>query len=49
VLEVFRMNANGMRYVQRPRETKSYAQKVLDVFLPVGYPQSVSEDYIQYV
>jgi hypothetical protein len=36
-------------YLQKPRETKNYAQKVLDVFLPAGFPQSVSEDYIQYV
>jgi hypothetical protein len=49
VLEVLGMDANGMWYLQRPRETKSHAQKVLDVFLPAGYPQSVSEDYIQYV
>ncbi|KAF1928655.1 DUF647-domain-containing protein [Didymella exigua CBS 183.55] len=31
-----------------PRETKSYAQQLLDVFLPAGYPHSVTEDYIQY-
>jgi hypothetical protein len=34
---------------QLPRETKSYAQQLLDVFLPAGYPHSVTEDYIQYV
>lgn len=28
---------------------KSYAQQLLDVFLPAGYPQSVTDDYIQYV
>ncbi|KAF2269277.1 DUF647-domain-containing protein [Lojkania enalia] len=31
-----------------PAQTKSYAQQLLDVFLPAGYPQSVTEDYIQY-
>ncbi|KAF9693860.1 hypothetical protein EKO04_008308 [Ascochyta lentis] len=31
-----------------PKETKSYSQQILDVFLPAGYPQSVTEDYIQY-
>ncbi|KAF1849955.1 DUF647-domain-containing protein [Cucurbitaria berberidis CBS 394.84] len=34
--------------VIRPKETKSYVQQVLDVFLPAGFPQSVTEDYIQY-
>ncbi|KAH7359993.1 vitamin B6 photo-protection and homoeostasis-domain-containing protein [Pyrenochaeta sp. MPI-SDFR-AT-0127] len=34
--------------VIRPKDSKSYAQHVLDVFLPAGYPQSVTEDYIQY-
>lgn len=32
-----------------PEHTKSYAQQVLDVFLPAGYPGSVTEDYIKYV
>ncbi|KAF2280621.1 DUF647-domain-containing protein, partial [Westerdykella ornata] len=27
---------------------KTYAQRILDVFLPAGYPHSVTEDYIQY-
>ncbi|KAF3007931.1 hypothetical protein E8E13_011218 [Curvularia kusanoi] len=31
-----------------PQKTKNYAQKLLDVFLPTGYPHSVTEDYIQY-
>jgi hypothetical protein len=43
------MSVNEFGYLQKPRETKKYAQMVLDVFLPAGYPQSVSEDYIQCV
>ncbi|KAF2117712.1 vitamin B6 photo-protection and homoeostasis-domain-containing protein [Lophiotrema nucula] len=31
-----------------PKETKSYSQQLLDVFLPAGYPSSVTEDYIHY-
>ncbi|KAF2178085.1 DUF647-domain-containing protein [Zopfia rhizophila CBS 207.26] len=31
-----------------PETTKGYWQQLLDVFLPAGYPQSVTEDYIQY-
>lgn len=34
---------------QLPHRTKSYAQQLLDVFLPAGYPHSVTEDYTQYV
>ncbi|KAH3970001.1 hypothetical protein HBI56_119570 [Parastagonospora nodorum] len=34
--------------VVKPAERKSYVQQVFDVFLPAGYPQSVSGDYIQY-
>ncbi|ORX98524.1 vitamin B6 photo-protection and homoeostasis-domain-containing protein, partial [Clohesyomyces aquaticus] len=30
------------------KETKSYMQQLFDVFLPAGYPQSVTEDYIQF-
>ncbi|KAL5434081.1 hypothetical protein PMIN06_001660 [Paraphaeosphaeria minitans] len=33
----------------RPRESKSYAQRLFEVFLPAGYPHTVTEDYIQYV
>ncbi|KAL5380295.1 hypothetical protein DPSP01_007870 [Paraphaeosphaeria sporulosa] len=32
----------------RPRESKTYAQQLLEVFLPAGYPHTVTEDYIQY-
>ncbi|KAF2441804.1 DUF647-domain-containing protein [Karstenula rhodostoma CBS 690.94] len=32
----------------RSRESKSYAQQLLEVFLPAGYPHTVTEDYIQY-
>lgn len=31
-----------------PERTKSYWQQLLDVFLPAGYPQSVTEDYLEY-
>ncbi|KAF2872431.1 vitamin B6 photo-protection and homoeostasis-domain-containing protein, partial [Massariosphaeria phaeospora] len=31
-----------------PPESRSFAQRVLDVFLPVGFPHSVTEDYMQY-
>lgn len=31
------------------KETKSYVQQILDVFLPAGYPHSVTDDYIQCV
>ncbi|KAF2471508.1 DUF647-domain-containing protein, partial [Lindgomyces ingoldianus] len=31
-----------------PKGMKSFGQQLLDVFLPAGYPQSVTEDYIQY-
>lgn len=37
-----------LTHFQHPRVTKSPAQRVLDVFLPAGYPHSVTEDYIQY-
>jgi hypothetical protein len=30
-----------------PKQTKSYLQQTLDIFLPAGYPLSVTEDYIQ--
>ncbi|KAJ4988177.1 RUS1 family protein-like protein 1 [Stagonosporopsis vannaccii] len=29
-----------------PEESKTYAQQLLDVFLPAGYPHSVTDDYI---
>ena len=32
---------------QWPTESKSYAQRLLDVFLPAGYPHTVTEDYMQ--
>ncbi|KAF2198391.1 DUF647-domain-containing protein [Delitschia confertaspora ATCC 74209] len=34
--------------VQYPEKTKGYLQRLIDVFLPAGYPHSVTEDYIQY-
>ncbi|RYO27787.1 hypothetical protein AA0113_g12219 [Alternaria arborescens] len=41
--------AQGTRVdVIYPKEAKSYAQRLLGVFLPAGYPQSVTEDYIHY-
>ncbi|KAI5379889.1 hypothetical protein J4E82_001434 [Alternaria postmessia] len=41
--------AHGTRVdVIYPKEAKSYAQRLLGVFLPAGYPQSVTEDYIHY-
>lgn len=30
-----------------PRETKAVWQRVLDVFLPAGYPHSVTSDYLE--
>lgn len=33
---------------QLPQQTRSYAQQLLDVFLPAGYPHSVTEDYTRY-
>jgi hypothetical protein len=35
--------------MQKPEGTKNYAQQVLDVFLPAGFPHSVTEDYVRYV
>ncbi|KAF2013790.1 DUF647-domain-containing protein, partial [Aaosphaeria arxii CBS 175.79] len=32
-----------------PKSTKSYVQQLIDVLLPVGYPHSVTDDYIEYV
>ncbi|KAI7712967.1 hypothetical protein KC353_g7878, partial [Hortaea werneckii] len=29
-----------------PEKTKSVGQRLLDVFLPVGYPHSVTDDYL---
>ncbi|KAL5409027.1 hypothetical protein PMIN03_006190 [Paraphaeosphaeria minitans] len=39
---------NAADHGQRPRESKSYAQRLFEVFLPAGYPHTVTEDYIQY-
>jgi hypothetical protein len=33
--------------VIQPRETKLLWQKVLDIFLPSGYPHSVTDDYLE--
>jgi hypothetical protein len=41
-----RFMADGF-FLKLPKHAKSYAQQLLDVFLPAGYPQSVTEDYIQ--
>lgn len=41
--------SGGANDAQRPQQTKSYAQQLLDVFLPAGYPHSVTKDYTQYV
>lgn len=30
-----------------PRDGKSSAQKLLDVFMPAGYPHSVTGDYLE--
>jgi hypothetical protein len=30
-----------------PQETKAVWQRVLDVFLPAGYPHSVTSDYLE--
>lgn len=35
--------------LQLPESGKTAWQRVLDVFLPAGYPQSVTEDYIECV
>lgn len=35
--------------LQLPKERNSHFQRLLDVFLPAGYPSSVTDDYIQYV
>lgn len=33
----------------RPDATQTIWQTLLDVFLPVGFPHSVTEDYVEYV
>lgn len=33
--------------VVQPQETKVLWQKVLDIFLPSGYPHSVTDDYLE--
>ncbi|KAF2004940.1 DUF647-domain-containing protein [Amniculicola lignicola CBS 123094] len=43
-----RSRKEGKARLDLPQETKSYAQQALDVFLPAGYPHSVTEDYIYY-
>ena len=35
--------------LQVPPTSKTSWQKVLDAFLPAGYPHSVTDDYIQFV
>jgi hypothetical protein len=34
---------------QFPRKPKSWTKEFIEVFLPAGYPNSVSEDYLKYV
>ncbi|KAI7718038.1 DUF647-domain-containing protein [Hortaea werneckii] len=43
-------NSEGMSRVDviLPEKTKSVGQRLLDVFLPVGYPHSVTDDYLEY-
>jgi len=33
--------------VIQPQETKVLWQKMLDIFLPSGYPHSVTDDYLE--
>jgi hypothetical protein len=36
-------------FLQPPKKTTgSYAKGLLDVFLPAGYPHTVTEDYMPY-
>ncbi|KAH7389554.1 vitamin B6 photo-protection and homoeostasis-domain-containing protein [Phaeosphaeria sp. MPI-PUGE-AT-0046c] len=42
VMKTYVGNGDGRVDVITPKDTKSYAQQVLDVFLPAGYPQSDS-------
>lgn len=42
---VFRTFANGFKL---PPDTKPIWMKLLDIFLPDGYPQSVTDDYTPY-
>ena len=35
--------------LQLPTVRNGYVQQLFDVFLPAGYPSSVTDDYIQYV
>ncbi|KAH9881603.1 hypothetical protein IAQ61_000330 [Plenodomus lingam] len=49
VVATYISDEGGQRVdVIQPQDAKGYAQRVLDVFLPAGYPHSVTEDYIQY-
>ncbi|KAH7094733.1 vitamin B6 photo-protection and homoeostasis-domain-containing protein [Paraphoma chrysanthemicola] len=48
VTRTYIASGEGRVDVITPKQMKSYAQRVLDVFLPAGYPQSVTDDYIQY-
>ncbi|KAI7001947.1 DUF647-domain-containing protein [Hortaea werneckii] len=43
-------NSEGLSRVDviLPEKTKSVGQRLLDVFLPVGYPHSVTDDYLEY-
>jgi hypothetical protein len=33
--------------VIKPQDTKALWQKMLDIFLPSGYPHSVTDDYLE--
>lgn len=40
-------DGNARVDVISPKESKSTWQKALDVFLPAGYPYSVTSDYLE--
>ncbi|KAF2833688.1 DUF647-domain-containing protein [Ophiobolus disseminans] len=48
ITKMYVASGEGRVDVIKPKESKSLAQKALDVFLPAGFPHSVSEDYIKY-
>jgi len=39
--------SDSTNLLQLPKETKSPWQRLLDVFLPAGYPHSVTDDYLE--
>jgi hypothetical protein len=36
-----------IRLLQEPENSKGYTKTLLSAFLPAGYPQSVTEDYLE--